>query len=260
MTGVGRVLVEGHGAVRVLVLSNPQRRNAVDAPMLAQLREELARADADGVRCILLRGEGEKAFCAGYDLTALEQADDAGPLPDAALQQTIAALERSAAPVIALVNGAAFGAGCEIASACDMRIGAAHASLCMPPARLGIVYAPAGIARLLQLVGPSRARQMFLTGRVVDASTAERWGLLDEVHPTAEAESAALSLCTQIAENAPLAVQGMRRIFRALTRPALTAEEAAAIEQLRREAFQSDDAREARNAFLEKRKPTFVGR
>ncbi len=256
----GQLLVEERGSVRVLVLSNPPRRNAVDPPMLARLREELTRANGDGTRCLLLRGEGDKAFCAGYDLTALVEANEAGPLPDAELQETVAAIEDSSVPVLAFVNGAAFGAGCELASACDLRIGTWQTTFSMPPAKLGIVYAPPGIARLIELVGPSRARAMFFTGRVVDAPTAEKWGLLDQVHERVEAETVALQLCREIADNAPLAVQGMRRIFRLLSKRELAPADAQEIEAIRRAAFRSDDAREAKDAFLVKRKPKFTGR
>jgi len=247
--------VEDHGPVRLLTMANPGRRNAVDGVLLARLREELERAGTSGARCLVLRGEGERAFSAGYDIEKLGP----GTTADAQVEETMSALERCGPPVIAFVNGAAFGAGCELACACDLRVASEGAQLCVPPARLGIVYGARGIARVAGLVGPSRARQMFFTGAPVSAQVAMEWGLLDRVLPAGEAFADALALARGIADNAPLAVQGMKRIFARLTRPALTEDEEAEFTKLSRQAFDSEDAKEGRAAFLEKRPPKFLG-
>jgi enoyl-CoA hydratase/carnithine racemase len=249
------------GAVRVIRLSHPARRNALDEGAIAELAKVVRGAEVEGVRCLLLRGEGTAAFCAGYDLTALAQVGPEGELPDERLEETLELLATSPVPSIALVHGPAFGAGCDLACACDFRIGSGQATFCMPPARLGVVYAAGGISRVSSLVGPTRAKRMFFTGAAIPPGVAFDWGLLDELHDLPEpAEQAAFALARQIAGLAPLAVHGMKRTFAALAGKPLSSETAHQLRALRRAAFQSEDAAEGRAAFLEKRPPSFKGR
>ena len=142
-----------------------------------------------------------------------------GDRPDLATERAMEAVEAVPCPTVAFVNGAAFGAGCELAVTCDLRIASQGAKLGMPPAKLGVVYAAAGVRRFLALVGPAHTREMFFTGRPVDAAKALAIGLVDRVASPADAEAAALALADEIAGNAPLAVQGMKRILRLLGRP-----------------------------------------
>ncbi len=243
--------------VRVLTLSNPARRNALDDEQVARLDEALASAPGR-VRAVLLQGEGG-AFCSGYDLNQLT-APRGDVLPDDTLMACLARLEALPLPSVALVRGAAFGAGFDLAASCDFRMGGEDAFFSMPPARLGIVYSPDGLARAARLVGVARAKNLFLTGRRLDAREAQAWGLLDECLPAQEAEARALALCQTLAAQAPLAVAGMKETFRLLARAALSGEEQARLREVRARAFASEDAREGRAAFLEKRPPRFHGR
>jgi enoyl-CoA hydratase/carnithine racemase len=156
-----------------------------------------------------------------------------------------------------MVNGPAIGAGCELAVACDFRVGDQRALFSMPPARIGVVYALKGLQRLVARVGEGFARFMFLTGRRVDAELAFRKGLLDLLE--ANSERAALELCIELAKNAPLAIRGMRQGL-ALLESGSTPEERAAYQVLRQASFDSEDAKEGVAAVLEKRAPTFQGR
>lgn len=201
----------------------------------------------------MIRAEGGRAFCAGYDLDQLPLPSETGVLPDDRLTEVLLMLEAHPAPSVALLDGPAYGAGCDLASACDFRVGSAKAAFCMPPARLGIIYGREGIRRLAALVGLSFAKRMFLTGRVVRAEEAERQGLLDVLSETPE--TAALELCRELTEAAPLAVAGMKATFQSLASGTGEAE----LRLLRREAFLSEDSREGRAAFLEKRRPHFRG-
>lgn len=247
------------GQVRVLTLSNPKKRNALDAVLLGQLRERLVQAASDGVRALLLKGEGDH-FCSGYDLAGLHAVPETGPLPDDPLQEMLSALEALPAPTVAMVRGAAFGAGCELAAACDFRIFADDAVLCLPPVKLGVVYAPEGIARVSALIGVQHAKTMFLTGRRVPAAEAQAWGWSEALHPKERVEEQARRFCDELAHNAPLAMRGMKQIFRALARGPLGVGEAEHFRRVRREAFRSADAAEGRSAFLEKRAPDFRGK
>jgi len=240
-----------------LTISNPGKRGALDRPLLDALAAALAGLDA---RCVLLTGEG-RAFCAGYDIEALmrEGYDDGDghPFPAA-----LAAIEAYPFPVVAALNGYAIGGGLELAIACDLRIAADTIQLGMPPAKLGVVYAHAGLNRFLSAIGAARTRELFLTGRRIDAATAERWGLVNEVVEAEALEAAALALAAEIAANAPLSLRGNKAAIRALVAAAgaLDPATAAALDAERRFAFESEDLREGLRAFGEKRPPEWRGR
>ena len=246
---------EAGAGVRVLTVSNAARRNALDAGLLEELA--LALSTTDDVRAWLVRGAGDGVFSAGYDLNALSGRSGGAPLPDERLGEVLDMLSRHRAPSVALLTGAAIGAGCELAVACDFRVGDPRALFAMPPARIGVVYALKGMQRLVARVGEGFARYMFLTGRRVDAELASRKGLLDLLVP--QAEQGALELCAELAANAPLAVRGMKQGLALLETGATEADHAAYL-ALRRASFESQDAKEGVAAVLEKRPPRFTGR
>ena len=240
--------------VRVLTLSHPERKNALDAGFLDALEEALSKGS--GVRAWLVRGEGEGVFSAGYDLTALKGFPEGSPLPDERLGVVLDRLSFHPAPSVALLTGLAVGAGCELAAACDFRVGSLGARFSMPPARLGVVYALKGLRRLRSRVGEQAARRMFLTGRVMGAEEAVRLGLLDVLADEAEVE--AMALCRELAANSPLAVAGMKRGFELID--GASSEDLASYEVLRRVSFNSADAREGKEALLGRRAPVFQGK
>jgi len=246
------------GGVRQLTLSHPRRKNALDDGLLDQLAAALD--DDQGVRVWLVRGEGDGVFSAGYDLTSLGEWDPQGPLPDEKLGRVLDKLMRHHAPSVALLTGAAYGAACELALACDFRVGDGGAVFCMPPTRIGVVYALGGLSRVVERVGPGPARLMFLTGRRVGAAEALRLGLLDELAEPGQAADQARELCEELAAGAPLAVAGLKRGLHLVARGGGSDDERADYEALRRASFTSEDAAEGRLAVLEKRAPAFKGR
>ncbi len=259
MSGQGRVLAEDRDLVRILTIENLQKRNAFDYGSLAALAEACAAAARERVRCVVIRGAGDQAFCSGFDIDAM---GDGTGRPDVAVEQTMEAVDALPCPTIAYLNGSAFGGGCELAAACDLRVAREGVQLGMPPAKLGVVYAASGLRRFVALLGPSRAREMFFTGRPVDAARALHMGFVNRVVPLAQGEAEALSLAAEIAQNAPLAVQGMKRILRLLEATherGLTPAEREEVAELRRRAFESADLREGREAFRDKRPPRFRG-
>nr|WP_246345080.1 enoyl-CoA hydratase-related protein [Conexibacter arvalis] len=240
-----------------MTISNPAKRGALDAPLLRSLTTTLAELDA---RCVLLTGEG-RAFCAGYDIGALttEGYDDSDGHP---FQDALAAVAAYPYPVVAALNGYAIGGGLELAITCDLRIAAAGVQLGMPPAKLGVVYNHAGINCFVGAIGTARTSELFLTGRRIDAETAERWGLVNAVVAAEELPAAALELAREIAANAPLSLRGNKAAIGAVAAAggALAPDVAAALDAERRAAFLSEDLREGLVAFAEKRPPAWRGR
>jgi enoyl-CoA hydratase/carnithine racemase len=257
MPGVVHVEEPAPG-VALLTISNPDKRNALDRMLLESLRFALERLDA---RCVVLTGEGS-AFCAGYDIEELlaegyDDGEEAAHPFAAALQ----AIEAYPYPVVAALNGATIGGGLELAIACDLRIAADTVQLGMPPAKLGVVYSTAGLNRFLTTIGGARTRELFLTGRRIDAATAERWGLVNAVVEAEALPQAALALAREIAGNAPLSLRGNKAGIRELVaaRGALDPVVADVLDAGRRRAFESEDLREGLRAFGEKRAPVWRG-
>lgn len=259
---MGDVRVEDRDRVRVVTIDNAQKRNALDYRSLADIEAACAGIDAAGLRCLVFRGAGDRAFCSGFDIEAIPTGPQEGDRPDLAVERTMEAVEAVRCPTIAFLNGSAFGAGGELAATCDLRVAREGISFGMPPAKLGVVYPVGGLRRFLSLLGPARAKELFFTGRPVDAERALAIGLVDRLLPAGDAERAALELAGEIARNAPLAVQGMKRILRLLEAAherGFTDAEREEIDGLRRRAFESRDTAEGRAAFLEKRAPHFRG-
>jgi len=258
-----RVRAEDRGLVRVLTVENRAKRNALDFRALEELEAALEAAARDRVRCLLLRGAGEEAFSSGFDLAEIALTSRRGERPDEAVERTADVLAALPCPTVAFLNGSAFGGGFELAVTCDLRVAREGIQLGMTPAKLGVVYSEGGLRRFLDLVGAARTRELFFTGRAVDAVTALAWGLVNQLLPAAGAEAAALELAAEIAANAPLSVQGMKRILRLLESAherGLSGEERGEIADLRRLAFESADLQEGRRAFQGRRAPRFDGK
>jgi enoyl-CoA hydratase/carnithine racemase len=257
----GQLQTEQRGRVTVLTLSNPDKRNALDPALCSALTDAVRGLVEAGARCAVLTGEGDKAFCAGFDVTALPSRTDVAEIAANPFDPLIDAVSESAIPIVCALNGAAFGGGCELAATCDVRVGHSSVVLAIPPAKLGIVYAARGLVRLSAIAGESRARQMFLAARTVTAAEAHTWGLIDEVVAADAVLARAVAIAEGIAELAPLAVQGMRQSFEALLRRRadLDDDTRAELDRVRLRAWASADAAEARAAFAGKRKPTFRG-
>jgi enoyl-CoA hydratase/carnithine racemase len=257
-----RFRIEDRGPVRVLVLDNPSKRNALDFRALDELEAACAEVTRDGVRCLLLRGAGDEAFSSGFDLAEMGQVNRRGERPDEAVERAAEALEALACPTVAFLNGPAYGGGFELAATCDLRVAREGILLGLPPAKLGVVYPEGGLRRFLQLIGGARTRELFFSGRPIDVHVAHAWGLVNRLVPAEGAEGAALALAEEIARNAPLAVQGMKRILRLLEmgqERGLSEAERAEIADLRRRAFESQDIQEGQRAFAERRPPRFQG-
>jgi enoyl-CoA hydratase/carnithine racemase len=162
--------------------------------------------------------------------------------------------------VLAAIPGACLGGGLELAVRCDLRIAGEGARLGMPPAKLGLIYGHTGLARFIDVIGVARTKELFLTGRELAAERAEAIGLVNEVVPDEELDSAAVDLAAEIAANAPLAARGNKRAIETLAAfPRLSPQQERELIELRRSCFGSEDFREGIRAFSEKRKPRWTG-
>jgi enoyl-CoA hydratase len=254
-----RILAQRDETVVTLTLNRPDKLNAIDGAMLDALGEALAEIEGDrDIRAVILTGAG-RAFSAGADikewtaLSPLEFARSWG-LRGHALFDRLAALPP---PVIAALNGIAFGGGLELALCADIRIAATEARLGLPEVTIAALPGWGGTQRLPRLVGPGRAKHMILTGQAIDAARAEAWGLVSEVVAADALPARAAELAAQIAGNAPLAVQASKRLVDAALplAPAATLETHAGAM-----CGGAEDAREGRTSFLERRPPRYQGR
>ena len=241
---------------------DPATRNLLTIPLLEALPRALAEAEIRGARVAVLRGRGD-LWSGGYDIgqipAALFDAEPAAVL-EHPFERCMRAVEAAAIPTLAAVNGHAIGGGLELALACDVRVVRAEAKLGIPAARLGLVYPHLGLAKLTRIAGPEAARALVFTGDPVRADSALGRRLASHVVTAAEFDATVAMLAARIAAAAPLAVQGMKHVLRAVERDVpLSAGELADVLAWRARSYRSDDAREGREAFAAKRPPRFRG-
>jgi enoyl-CoA hydratase len=253
--------VQRENAVAVVTIDRPEAMNALDVDTLGELRSRLTELrKEDDVRVIVLTGSGEKAFAAGADIKymsklSVEQAKEWGALG----HQVGQLLEIAPKVSVAAINGFALGGGCELALACDLRYASSNAKLGQPEVNLGIFPGWGGTQRLARVCGLGVAKDLILTGRVVDANEAKRIGLVNDVFEPGELMQTTIKIAQLIASKGPLALaEGKAAINHSLQGDYVESLEAEA--NAFGELFSSMDAREGMTAFVEKREPDFKGR
>jgi len=247
------------GIVR-LTINRPDKLNALNATVIAELGDAVTRIETDAaVRGVILTGSGQKAFVAGADIAELTaQTPMEGQARAILGQQVFRRLERCGKPVVAAINGFALGGGCELAMACHIRIAAEHAKFGQPEVKLGIGPGYGATARLPRLVGKGRALELLLTGGMIDAAEAYRIGLVNRVVSADKLLAEAEALLRTILENGPLAI---RACLEAVDAGLETSLDQALLLEANHFGLLSatEDMREGTKAFLEKRKPLFKG-
>jgi enoyl-CoA hydratase len=258
----GTIRVEQQGSLGWLILSNPERHNAVSLEMWEQTIAAVERFNADpSVRLIVVRGEGDKSFVSGADISKFdsERAGEAAVNRyEEATESAYSAVEQCPKPTIAMIHGYCIGGGLNLALCCDLRLASEDAKFAIPAARLGLGYGYTRIKRLLDLVSPAAAKEIFYTARQFSAREALTMGLVNQVVPSSELAAYVEDYAERIVENAPLTIGSIKLIIaEAMKDP--SERDLARCDELVRRCFESRDYEEGRNAFKEKRKPRFTG-
>ncbi len=256
-----RIIARKDGAIGWLIFNNPERRNAVSLDMWQAIPEVLGDFGADdAIRVVVLAGAGDKAFVSGADISQFEKQRSTAETVahyDEIGEKAQTALKNFDKPVIAMIRGYCIGGGLNIANLCDLRIAADDARFGIPAAKMGLGYRASSMKNLVDVVGKAAALEIMITARQFSADEARHMGLVHKVVPVAALEKATREYCDMIAANAPLTMRSAKRIIREVARNDY---DAAACSAWVKECFDSDDYREGRRAFMEKRKPVFKGR
>jgi enoyl-CoA hydratase/carnithine racemase len=257
-----KILSRKEGAVGHLIFNNPERHNAVSLDMWAVAEAAVADFKADPkVRVMVVSGAGGKAFVSGADISRFEKdraTEEGVKRYGEQVERAYTSFYEFPKPSIAMIRGYCIGGGMALAMCCDMRIATDNSTFGIPAAKLGLGYGYKGIKRLIDVVGPSFAKEIFYTARQFTADEAERMGLVNRVLPSDKLEQYVSDYAVTIAGNAPLTVDAVKFIVGEVVRPE-SERDLAACDALVARCFASADYKEGREAFMEKRKPNFIG-
>lgn len=258
-----RMIARQEGAVGWITFNQPAKHNAVSLDMWQGLHDAVgAFAADDEVRVIVLQGAGGQAFVSGADISEFEQKrSSAGTISsyDAVARRATAVLQDAGKPTLAMIQGYCMGAGVAIALACDLRLAAEGSTFAVPAAKLGLGYEFEGVRKLVEVVGPSFAREIFYTARQFTAQEALAMGLVNRVLPADGLEAYVRDYAQRIAGNAPLTVASIKTLVAQALKDE-SQRDAALCREVVERCFASADYVEGRRAFMEKRKPRFTGK
>ncbi len=260
------ILVERDGFVATIVLNRLEKMNSLNPNMLLTIAEKLESLSSnDDGRTVVFRGAGNKSFSSGYDIaelpTGLSEEAMENLKGNNPLEIGLNAVESFPYPTIAMIDGFAFGVGCELAITCDIRIASETSRMGIPPSRLGLVYHPHGMQRFINVVGLANAKELFLTGRFYDIGRAKEMGMVNYVVKKEELHAFTYEMAREIAGNAPLALKGHKHIFKSLlAHQGILEGDYPEIEKMITGSLNSEDIKEGAAAFFQKRKAEFKGR
>lgn len=258
-----RMIVEKTGPIGWMIFNNPDRLNAVSLDMWQAVPKIIASFEADSeIKTIVLKGAGDRAFVAGADISQFEaqRGDPASVVTyEDATTAAFDAIAKAERPTIAMIDGFCIGGGLGIALSCDLRFASVGSTFGIPAAKLGLAYAASGTRRLVDVVGPAFAKEIFFTARRFSHDEALAMGLINRVFAREALDAETQATCATIADNAPLTVMTAKKIVDE-TLKASDNFDAAMCEQLIERCFHSADYAEGRTAFMEKRKAVFKGK
>ena len=258
-----KMIAEREGPIGWITFNNPARRNAVSMAMWEALGDIVGNyATDDAIRVIVLKGAGDKAFVSGADISEFEE-KRSSPETTKAYHDVSAkangALRSVGKPTIAMIRGFCVGGGVSVALGCDLRMASDNSRFGVPAAKLGLGYEYDGVKRLIDVVGPSFAKEIFYTARQFSAQEALTMGLVNRMLPDAELEAYVRETAASIAANAPLTVGSIKTLVGEAVKTE-SERDMALCERVVDRCFASEDYVEGRTAFMQKRKPLFKGR
>ena len=258
-----KLIIEKENGVGRITIHNPKRHNAMTLDMWLQMPVAIKDFSQDEtVRLVIITGSGERAFCAGADISQFEKnrsSEEAQQIYNEAVGAASLAIDNMEKPTLARVRGYCLGGGFGLALRCDLRIASEDATFAVPAAKLGIGYGMSGIKQLNDLVGPSFTKEVFYTARQFTALEAYNMGMINRVIPTAELDEYISDYEQRISGNAPLTIRATKLAVQELTQQDNPPDWKKA-EQWVKDCFDSSDFVEGRRAFMEKRKPIFTGK
>jgi enoyl-CoA hydratase len=262
VTQTSKILSRKEGGVGYLIFNNPERHNAMSLEMWDATRRVLDDFEHDSnVRVAVLTGAGGKAFVSGADISEFEKLRSSQELIDkynAVSEKAFTGINDFPKPTISMIRGYCIGGGLGLAVCTDLRICTDNSKFGVPAAKLGLGYGYVGVKRLVDLVGPSFAKEIFYTARQFDAEEARSMGLVNRVVPTAELETYVKNYADTMAGNAPLTIHAVKVTIAQAVRED-SKRDVALADRLVQECYNSNDYKEGRKAFMEKRKPVFTG-
>ena len=258
-----RMIAEKDGAIGWITFNNPARHNAVSMDMWEALFDIVSGfSKDDAIRVLVLKGAGDKAFVSGADISEFEQKRSSPETTQAyhdLSHKASVALKDVGKPTIAMIRGYCIGGGVSVALSCDIRLAAEGAKFGVPAAKLGLGYEYDGVRKLVDVVGPSFAKEIFFTARQFTAAEALAMGLINRMLPDDRLEAYVRDSAQSIAANAPLTVRSIKTIVGQALKDE-SERDLALCQQAVDRCFASADYAEGRRAFMEKRKPDFTGR
>lgn len=254
------LIIERNGPLARLTVDRPAVRNALNLEITTRLAQAVRELSLDrSIRVIVLTGAGDRVFVSGADVREFREqlaTPEQALRYDEAAEELLSALRQAPQPVIAMINGHAVGSGTIVAASCDFRIAVRRAKFGIPVAKFGFLAPVPDTLRLVQLVGPAKAKWLLMTGALIEAPQAQSIGLVDEVVEADELAAVVESLAATLAANAPLTLKATKQIIETMSAPSAAVASGA---RWYAEVFRSRDFQEGLDAFFAKRKPEFAG-